>query len=90
MAAFSLSNAPPPPAAPRGGGNLATSNFEGEEQHGYRTLGSLSEQEQIQVPLALPSPPRKDHCRALGIGLLQGPGRRQFLMSEVPLCEGIS
>ena len=30
-------------------------------------------------------PPPQDHRRALGIGLLQGPRRRQFLMSEVPL-----
>ena len=27
----------------------------------------------------------QDQYRALGIGLLQGPRRRQFLMSEVPL-----
>jgi len=30
-------------------------------------------------------PPPYDHRRALGIGLLQGPRRMPFLMSEVPL-----
>jgi len=30
-------------------------------------------------------PPPYDHRRALGIGLLQGPRRGVFLMSEVPL-----
>ena len=30
-------------------------------------------------------PPPKDLRRALGIGLLQGPRSRQFLMSEVPV-----
>ena len=33
-------------------------------------------------------PPPQDFRRALGIGLLQGPWRRQFLMSEVPLYLG--
>ena len=31
------------------------------------------------------SPPLWDHHRVLGIVLLQGPRRRQFLLSEVPL-----
>ena len=30
-------------------------------------------------------PPPQDHPRSLGIGLLYGPRRRQFLVSEVPL-----
>jgi hypothetical protein len=30
-------------------------------------------------------PPPQDHRRAIGIGLLHGPRRRRFLMSEVPL-----
>jgi len=30
-------------------------------------------------------PPPQDHLRALGIVLLYGPRRKQFLMSEVPL-----
>ena len=30
-------------------------------------------------------PPPQDHPRALGKGLLQGPIRRQFIMSEVSL-----
>ena len=29
--------------------------------------------------------PHLDHHRSLGIGLLQGPRRKQFLMREVPL-----
>ena len=32
-----------------------------------------------------PPPPPWNHHRALGTGLLQGPRRRLFLMSEVPL-----
>jgi len=56
LGALSLSTggAPPPPPAPRdprGGQLLATSTFGGEPQ-GYRTLASLSEQEQMQVQLA--------------------------------------
>jgi len=30
-------------------------------------------------------PPPQDHRRALGTGLLKGPRRRKFPMSEVPL-----
>ena len=32
--------------------------------------------------------PPLDHLRPLGTGLLQGLGRKRFLMSEVPLHEG--
>jgi hypothetical protein len=34
------------------------------------------------------STPFQDHHKALGIVLLQGPRRKRFLMSEVPLYTG--
>ena len=52
----------------------------------YRTLkGGLRSPRHRSTSLIRKGPPPQDPPRTLGIGLLWGPRRRRFLMSEVPL-----